>query len=126
MHHRPLPEALLTAPAALQQRYAALVARLGGCRRLLVAYSGGVDSAFLLKVAVLHLGRDRVLGILADSPSLPRREKAEAEALAARMGAELRVVHTHEVEDPRYASNPVNRCYFCKSALYELLSTVAV
>ena len=94
-----LPEALLTAPTALQSRYAGLAASLGRFQRLLVAYSGGVDSAFLLDVAVRHLGRSRVQAVLADSPSLPRRELAEAVALAERIGADLRVVATHELED---------------------------
>lgn len=125
MHQRSLPEALRIAPPELQQRYMALAEHLDAARRLLVAYSGGVDSAFLLQVAVLHLGRDRVLGILADSASLPRREMQDAAALAAHMGAALRVVRTHELEDARYASNPVNRCYFCKSTLYALLGSVA-
>lgn len=125
MLERTLPDALAAASPELQRRYAALVQRLHACRRLLVAYSGGVDSTLLLYASVLHLGRERVLGVLADSPSLPRREKEEAVALASRLGAVLRVLPAHELEDPRYASNPMNRCYFCKSELYDLLGAMA-
>lgn len=84
---------------------------------LLVAYSGGVDSALLLAMARETLG-DQVTGIIADSPSLPRSSLQEAIALARNMGARLEVVPTTELEDPRYAENPPNRCYFCKAELF--------
>ena len=91
---------------------------------LLIAYSGGVDSAFLLAEARRELG-DRMLGVIADSPSLPRQSLAEAVALARAIGAPVEVVHTHEVENPDYAANPPNRCYFCKAELFQTLDALA-
>lgn len=84
---------------------------------LLVAYSGGVDSACLLAVAQRTLG-SQVVGVIADSPSLPREALAEALAVAKNFGAQVEVVATQEFEDERYLSNPVNRCYFCKAELF--------
>lgn len=90
----------------------------------LVAYSGGCDSTLLAEVAHLVLG-SRALAAIADSPSLPRRELREAKALAAARGWRLVVVDTAELDDPRYASNPVDRCYFCKTALFDALGPIA-
>jgi uncharacterized protein len=91
---------------------------------VVVAYSGGVDSAFLLHRAHAVLG-DACLGVIADSPSLPRAELREALALAERMQVRLEVVRTREFENPEYVANPVNRCYFCKSALFVELEQLA-
>lgn len=91
---------------------------------LVIAYSGGVDSAFLLAEARRELG-DRVLGVIADSPSLPRASLAEAVALARAIGAPIEVVKTQELENPDYAANPPNRCYFCKAELFQTLDTLA-
>ena len=91
---------------------------------LVIAYSGGVDSAFLLAEARRELG-DRVLGVIADSPSLPRKSLAEAVALARAIGAPIEVVKTQELENPDYAANPPNRCYFCKAELFQTLDTLA-
>src|SRR5689334_22344093 len=85
--------------------------------RVLIAYSGGVDSACLLKAAVERLG-NRALGVIADTPSLPREELNHAIHLGKLMGATVEVVRTDEFDNPDYLSNPVNRCYFCKSALF--------
>ena len=91
---------------------------------LIIAYSGGVDSAFLLAEARRELG-DRVLGVIADSPSLPRQALAEAVALARAIGAPLEVVRTLELDNPDYAANPPNRCYFCKAELFQTLDALA-
>lgn len=91
---------------------------------VLVAYSGGVDSAFLLKVAVDTLG-DRALAVTARSASYPERELEEAMELAASIGAKHLVVDTHEMEHESYVSNPSNRCYFCKTELWDTLAPVA-
>jgi len=91
---------------------------------LIIAYSGGVDSAFLLAEARRELG-DRVLGVIADSPSLPRQALAEAVALARAIGAPLEVVKTLELDNPDYAANPPNRCYFCKAELFQTLDALA-
>ena len=91
---------------------------------LVVAYSGGVDSAYLLAMAHRTLG-DRMLGVIADSPSLPRRALAAALELAQRIGAPVEVIRTGEMEDENYAANPVNRCYYCKAELFKKLNTLA-
>lgn len=92
--------------------------------RTIVAYSGGVDSVFLAKVAHDELGAD-ALAVVADSPSLPRRELAEALALGKRFGFPVRVVQTEELADRNYAANPANRCYFCKTELFGKLAEIA-
>jgi uncharacterized protein len=97
---------------------------LRSCGRTLVAYSGGVDSAFLAKVAHDALGDD-ALAVIADSPSLPRRELDEALAIAGQFGFAVRVIKTNEMADENYTSNPANRCYFCKSELFEELAKIA-
>src|SRR5207244_5520534 len=85
----------------------------GSC---LVAYSGGVDSVFLARVAHDVLG-EKALAVIADSPSLPRREFDEAVATAEQFQFPLRVVRTAEFDNPAYLANPNNRCYFCKHEL---------
>lgn len=91
---------------------------------ILVAYSGGVDSACLLRAAHQRLGR-RATGVIADSPSLPRAELAAAVKLGQQIGASIEVVHTTEFADPNYLANPSNRCYFCKQALFEKMAEIA-
>jgi uncharacterized protein len=89
-----------------------------------VAYSGGVDSAFLLWTAHQLLG-PKVTGILGDSPSLPRTEHTAALAFAKKHGLPVEVLRTLELEDPSYASNPPNRCYFCRSELFQRMEELA-
>lgn len=91
---------------------------------LLVAYSGGVDSTCLLALASRAVG-DRVLGVIADSPSLPRAALKEAILNAERLGARIEVVGTAEFENEDYLSNPPNRCYFCKAELFSRLESLA-
>jgi pyridinium-3,5-biscarboxylic acid mononucleotide sulfurtransferase len=90
----------------------------------LIAYSGGVDSVFLARVARDVLG-EMALAVIADSPSLPRRELADALQLGERFGFPVRVVKTAEFENPDYLANPNNRCYFCKHELFEELAPLA-
>lgn len=91
---------------------------------LLVAYSGGVDSTCLLAVAHRTLG-ERAVGVIADSPSLPRKALAEALAVAEALGARVEVLQTQEFEDARYLSNPPDRCYFCKAELFSKMESLA-
>ena len=91
---------------------------------VVIAYSGGVDSTYLLAVAHRILG-NKMLGIIADSPSLPRQALADALALARQIGAPVEVIQTDEMLDQNYIGNPINRCYFCKSELFKKLNTLA-
>ena len=91
----------------------------------LIAYSGGVDSALVLAAAHHVLG-DRALGCIGVSPSYPERELNGARSFADSIGAAVRIVHTQEHNNPQYAANPSNRCYFCKSELYTRLGAIAV
>lgn len=108
----------------LQKKYQTLRAILVDMGDLIVGMSGGVDSVLLAKVAHDLLGT-RALAVTADSPSLPRRELAEAEELARQIGVRHLVIKTEELNDPRYAANPTNRCYFCKSELFTRLEQLA-
>ncbi len=92
---------------------------------VLVGYSGGVDSTYLAVLAREVLGRDKVVAVLGRSASVPAAQSGNASAIAAERDIDLRVVETGEVSDPRYAANPVNRCYFCKSVLWETLAPMA-
>ncbi|MCC7519875.1 MAG: ATP-dependent sacrificial sulfur transferase LarE [Verrucomicrobiae bacterium] len=107
-----------------EERLRQLEALLDALPGVLVAYSGGVDSAVLLRAAVDRLG-DRALGVIADSPSLAREELRAATELARAMGASLEIISTAELENPDYATNPINRCYFCKSELFERMGAFA-
>jgi len=98
-----------------------LLRSYGSC---LVAYSGGVDSAFLAFAAHEALG-DKSLAAIADSPSLPRRELRDALTLAQQFGFPVRVIRTREFEDASYLANPENRCYFCKHELFTELAPLA-
>jgi uncharacterized protein len=88
--------------------------------RALIAYSGGVDSTLVAKIAFDVLG-DRALAVTAVSPSLLPEELEDARIQAATIGIPHEVIETHEMDNPNYTSNPVNRCYFCKSELHDTL-----
>lgn len=91
---------------------------------VVVAYSGGVDSAYLACIASDTLG-DRAWAITADSPSYPERHRQMAIDIAGRFGLRHEVILTAEMERPEYRANPVNRCYYCKHELYTHLSRIA-
>lgn len=91
----------------------------------MIAYSGGVDSTLVAKIAYDILG-DRALAVTAVSPSLLPEELEDASLQAATIGIPHQIIQTHEMENPNYTSNPVNRCYFCKSELHDTLKPLAV
>ena len=109
---------------ALAEREATLRAAIRALPRAVVAFSGGIDSALLLKVATEELG-ERALGVLAVGPSLPGRDRRDAVALAGRIGARLELVEAREFDDPRYVRNEGDRCYWCRSALVDVLRPIA-
>ena len=92
---------------------------------VIVAFSGGVDSAYLAWAATQALGRDRVLCVTADSPSYPDHHRRLALSVARDFGLTHEIIHTGELERPDYRANPVNRCYFCKHELYTSLTRMA-
>jgi uncharacterized protein len=101
----------------------ALEARLKELNPLMVAYSGGVDSAFLAATAHRVLG-DKMLAVLADSASLARRDMEQACAFAQSLGMPLHVVETEELDRPEYARNDANRCFHCKDELFQTMKAL--
>jgi len=116
---------LMVSPGAVTAKQAKLSEILGGMGRTLVAYSGGVDSAYLLAEAHRALGT-RAMGVIARSPSLPASELADALAVAASRDIPVRVVETHEMGREAYRRNGPDRCYHCKTELFEQLADIAV
>lgn len=101
---------------------------LNGFKSILIAYSGGVDSSLLLWAALRALGPDRVWAVTADSGSYADGELARARAIAAEVGlpeARHLVINTAELDNPEYAKNPTNRCYYCKTELFADLKKIA-
>jgi uncharacterized protein len=92
---------------------------------VLIGFSGGVDSAYLACVAVDALGAEKVLAVIGRSASYPEAQWAAAREVAHAFGVSVLEVETDELADPRYAANPTNRCYFCKSELWSRLAPIA-
>jgi uncharacterized protein len=109
----------------LEQKLEQLKTLFSQMDKALIAYSGGVDSTLVAKIAYDVLG-DRALAITAESPSLLPEELEDACVQAAAIGIVHEVVQTHEMENPNYTSNPINRCYFCKSELHDTLKPLAL
>ena len=108
----------------LNQKYGELKIIIKKLGNAIVAFSGGVDSALVLKVSSDVLG-DKVIAVTADSPSLPRRELEETKKIAQQIGAKHLIINTEETKDDNYLKNPSNRCYYCKSELYSKLKIVS-
>ena len=110
--------------AETRVKYEHLQTILRDMESVLVAYSGGVDSALLLKVASDVLST-RAMGVIASSPAYAAEETEEALAVAEQMGIPVITLETHELEDERYVANDFNRCYFCKTELFTQLQPLA-
>src|SRR5690554_675798 len=102
----------------LQKMHGALVDRIRPLKRVIVAFSAGVDSTLVLRVALDALGRENVLAATGVSPSLASRELQSVKDLAGVLDARLELVNTSEMDSPQYTANPTTRCFHCKSELY--------
>lgn len=114
-----------TSRNTLKERLVELEAIIAPYGSALVAFSGGVDSSLALAVAARALPKERVLAITSNNETYLPSELGQAQAFARSLGVEHIVVNTRELDDPNYAKNPTNRCYFCKSTLYSDLKLMA-
>jgi uncharacterized protein len=110
----------------LRNRYEKLLTFLYEYKRVLVAFSGGCDSTFLLAVARAVLRQESVLAVTAISASLPEKEKEVTRHLALMLDVRHHMIQTEEMMNPSYTSNPFNRCYFCKDELFDKLAPLAL
>ncbi|MEC8802027.1 MAG: ATP-dependent sacrificial sulfur transferase LarE [Planctomycetota bacterium] len=111
------PETSSTIPIVLPEKINRLVDFMKSMQHCVVAYSGGVDSAVVAKIAALVLG-ERAKAVMAVSPSVATGEVESAKKLAEEIGIDFHLIHTSEMEDPRYLKNDERRCYYCKQGLY--------
>ncbi|MEP6847996.1 MAG: ATP-dependent sacrificial sulfur transferase LarE [Acidobacteriota bacterium] len=111
-------------PADLREKEERLRSLMREAGSLLVAYSGGVDSSYLARVASEELG-EKSLSVMGISPSVAASQRDAAESLAKKFGFNFRTLETEEFADPNYIANPGNRCYFCKSELFNKLTSLA-
>jgi len=109
----------------LQEKYSSLQEGLKGLRKVIVAYSGGVDSTFLLKAAVETLGAENVLACIGVSASLAKSQYEQAIECGKIIGAKVKEVTVDEVSDAKYTANKADRCFHCKAHLYGILNEIA-
>ena len=105
-------------------KLAAMTSQIRDLQRVAVAFSGGVDSTFVLKACVDAVGPQNVVAVTGTSDSLASRELTEAKSLAKSMGVRHVLIDPREFDDPKYLANPTNRCFYCKTALYEKMAAV--
>ena len=109
----------------LASKYILLQQTLKDLRKVLIAYSGGVDSTFLLRVAVDTLGKENVLACIAKGPSLPKSQYEQAIQTVRKIGAKVKTIETNEMGDPKFTANEADRCFHCKSHLLAALKDLA-
>jgi uncharacterized protein len=115
----------MTGKIMIEEKLKQLKSLFQEMERALIAYSGGVDSTLVAKIAYDVLG-DRALAVTAVSPSLLPEELEEAQKQAVQIGIQQELIETREMDNPNYAANPINRCYFCKSELHDTLKPIAI
>jgi uncharacterized protein len=109
----------------LQQKFIRIkdsIARYGSC---VIAFSGGVDSTLLLKIASIVLPKNKILAVTANSPTYPKEELLFSQNIARRLGIRHKIIKTDELKNKKFISNPLNRCYFCKRELFTRLKQIA-
>lgn len=111
---------------AVQEKLNKIQNILQDCSPVIVAFSGGSDSAFLLKLCMNFLMPSEVLAVTGISPSIPLEEQKEAEKIAEELHAPYLTIHTDEMEKEEYRTNPFNRCYFCKEELFSKLEKLRI
>jgi len=109
----------------IEQKHKKLKEIIKSLQRVVVAFSGGVDSTLLLKVCLDVLGKENVLAFIGLSPTCPQREIDEAKRTAEFLGAEFLITETNEMEDPNFIQNSNSRCYFCKTHLFNKAWAIA-
>jgi uncharacterized protein len=110
----------------VRQRWDRLLEIVRKSNRILIAFSGGCDSAFLLATARRELGKESVLAVTAISPSLAERERKSAENLVRQLDVNHQFLNTEEMLNSNYSSNPSNRCFYCKDELFAKLAPIAI
>src|SRR5256714_5760287 len=123
--HQLMPTPLAVQSAALGGEHERLIGLIKPMQRVIVAFSGGVDSTLVLKLALDVLGAENVFAATGVSPSLPQRELQSVKDLAAVLAAPLQLIETSEMDLANYTSNPSNRCYYCKMELYSKLTALS-
>lgn len=116
---------MVVAEQLLKRKLEKLRSIIISCKKAIIAYSGGVDSSFLLKCCLDCLGRGNVLAVTAVSPTYTRKELKTAREICRGLEVSHRVISTEEADNPDFRSNPANRCYYCKTELFSKLKALA-